>query len=272
MYSLDINFLSDRTERPVDAGFSPQAVLAQDSSRPLYLGLAVGIFFPALVLVSWLLLQNRNANLREQQAQLDSQLASLQIVEQELTGIRTEIGQINQDVEALATVFDQIIPWSAMLQNIQDNVPSSVQVLEITQLEEDDSVQPQQQAASAPTAEGQPPQQVTPPPSPIAISGQARSFNDVNDFLLTLQRSPFLQGDETRLISAELVDDPRRIEFAEGTASDLEVQLPQVVEYTIQSRVTGLTASELLPELERTLAVGLTARIQALRDRGVLQP
>lgn len=272
MYSLDINFLNDRTERPTDVGAGLRARLEQDSPRPLYIGVAIGIFFPALVLASWLLLQNRNAALQARQAQLENQLGELQLLQEELGRINGEITQINTEVGALATVFDRIKPWSAMLQNIRDNVPAGVQVLSIAQTEPEVLPQP----APVPAADGTVPAPAgppEPPPSTIEISGNARSFNDVNDFLLTLQRSPFLNGSETRLVNAELIDDPRRVEFAEGaSASEIEVQLPRVVSYTIATSVTELTASELLPELESTLAVGLTARIQALRDRGVLQP
>jgi type IV pilus assembly protein PilN len=110
-----------------------------------------------------------------------------------------------------------------------------------------------------------------PPPS-IAISGVARSFNDVNDFVLTLQRSPFLKGDEIKLVNSQLVDNPTTVEFAnQGGGQDLEVRLPQVVEYRIEGTLTNLPASELLQDLERTLSVGLASRIQALRDRGVLE-
>jgi type IV pilus assembly protein PilN len=100
----------------------------------------------------------------------------------------------------------------------------------------------------------------------------ARSFNDVNDFVLTLQRSPFLKGDEVKLATSQLVDNPTEVEFDNpGGGQNLEVKLPQVVQYKIEGDLTNLPASELLQDLERTLSVGLASRIQALRDRGVLQ-
>ncbi len=265
MYSLDINFLNDRSERASEAGLGLQSRLVQDSPRPLYIGVAVGIFFPVLVAASWLLLQHQNTELRARQVQLDSQLAELQALDQQLANINTQVQGIEAEVQALATVFDQIKPWSAMLQSIRDNVPVGVQVLDIEQQEQTIANQPAP-AADQPAAAPPPP-----PPPIIQITGYARSFNDVNDFLLTLQRSPFLDSAGTRLVTAQLTDDPRPIEFTDQQGGGaLEVQMPQVVSYTIQSPVTELTASELLADLESTLAVGLTARIQALRDRGVL--
>lgn len=276
MYSLDINFLNDRAERATDAG-PVQTRSYQDSSRPLYIGLAVGVFPLALVLVSWFLLQQRNASLQQRQAELDTQLTALQAQLQEVEGIRTQIAQINAENQALATVFDRIKPWSAILQDVRDRVPAGVQVSLIEQTE------PTPAAGAAPppppppadpnqpgAAPAAPPE---PPPDIIAVSGQARTFNDVNDFLLTLQRSPFLQAGETKLISAELVDNPTEIRFSEQeTSGQVDVELPRVVEFTIQSTLTTIPASELLQDLERTLAVGLPARIEALRERGVIQP
>jgi type IV pilus assembly protein PilN len=106
----------------------------------------------------------------------------------------------------------------------------------------------------------------------VRITGQARSFNDVNDFVLTLQRSPFLDSEDVRLVGSRLIDNATQIEFSGQGGGAVTVELPQVVEYTIESNLTSLPASELLRDLERTLSVGLASRIQALRDRGVLKP
>jgi type IV pilus assembly protein PilN len=208
-------------------------------------------------------------------------LTALQAQLQEVEGIRTQIAQIDAENQALATVFDRIKPWSAILQDVRDRVPTGVQVSLIEQ--KDPSTVPgavptPTPAAPPPPADpNQPAAAPAPPPEPppdlIEVSGQARTFNDVNDFLLTLQRSPFLQAAETKLVTAELVDNPTEIRFAnEQNSGQLQVQLPRVVEFKIQSTLTSLPASELLQDLERTLAVGLPARIEALRERGVIQP
>ncbi|MBD2462743.1 PilN domain-containing protein [Oscillatoria sp. FACHB-1407] len=279
MYSLDINFLNDRAERATEAG-PVQTRTASDSNRPLFIGLAVGIFPLALVLVSWFLLQQRNAALQARQAELDTRLTALQAQLTEVDTINAQIAQINAENQALATVFDRIKPWSAILQDVRDRVPTGVQVSLIEQ--KDPASLPGAAAAAPPPPPAAPadPNQPAapaavpePPPDVIEVSGQARTFNDVNDFLLTLQRSPFLQADQTRLVTAELVDNPTQIRFAdEQNSGNVEVQLPRVVQFRIQSTLTTLPASELLQDLERTLAVGLPARIEALRERGVIQP
>lgn len=272
MYSLDINFLNDRVERTPDIGPSaPRG--GQSSQTPLYLGVAIGVFLPAAVAGLWLFLQNRNATLEQEVARLDTELAAAQAQLQEVNTINQQIQQIEAQNQALATVFDRIKPWSAILQDVRDRVPAGVQI---------ESIQQAETAAPAPAAQPTPPADPNqpppaapePPPPTIQISGQARTFNDVNDFLLTLKQSPFLDAAETRLLTAQLVSNPVQVEVTgpEENRPQVEVELPQVVEYTIESTLTPLPASQLLQDLERTLAVGLAARIQALRDKGVIQP
>jgi type IV pilus assembly protein PilN len=275
MYSLDINFLKDRVERPADGGYV-QARPTQESQRPLILGVAIAAFLPALAFGLWFFLQSRNAALESRLNDLNTQLATVNALEQQVTEINGQVGRLDADTKALATVFDQIKPWSALLQDIQGRVPAGVQLDKIEQLAPTPVAAAPPPSPTASPTDGASPTPVAPPPPPptskISISGQARSFSDVNDFLLTLQQSRFLKGEETRLVTAQLIDNPTTIKFAEGSSGQVQVKLPKVVKYTIESNLTELTASELLQDLERNLAVGLAARIQSLRDKGVLTP
>lgn len=284
MYSLDINFLKDRAERQSAKGVRQRAVV-RDDPRPIYIGGAVGLALLALAGGAWLLLQNQNRTLAQQSAELDNQLAALRIQQGEVNSINQQVQAIEAQNQALATVFDQIRPWSAILQDIRSRVPGNVQIQTIEQVEAAPvavapSPSPSPAASPSPGASPSPeasPQAAAPPPPAVPrvrITGQARSFNDVNDFVLTLQRSPFLDREDVRLVGSRLVDNATQIEFSgqQQQGNSVEVRLPQVVEYTIESNLTSLPASELLRDLERTLSVGLASRIQALRDRGVLQP
>lgn len=278
MYSLDVNFLNDRTERASDVGLARGSRRASNDPRPYYIGAALAIALPALVGGFWLYLQNENRTLEQRQAELNSQLSALQAQLGEVNSINAQIQEIESENQALASVFDYIKPWSAILQDVRSRVPNGVQIAQIEQLEPEEVPAPPSPSPSPSPAEGEAasptPAPVAPeaPPPKVAVSGVARSFNDVNDFVLTLQRSPFLQGDEVRLVSSQLVDNPTEVEFSDQNGGqNLEVQLPQVVQYRIEGNLTNLPASELLQDLERTLSVGLASRIQALRDRGVLQ-
>lgn len=275
MYSLDINFLNDRLERPVEKEVRRRSS-GRQTSFPLYAGLIAGVALPALMLGFWGFLKYQNQQLNERLTSVDSDLAEINQLQARVTQLNEEAGQVEAENQALATVFDQIKPWSAILYDVRTSTPANVQIGNIEQLAPDETtVQSAAQPAAAAPEEGAaaaaPAGAAT---DGVRISGLARSFDDVNDFVLTLQQSPFLIKEETRLVKAELIDNPTQIEFSsvEGQSTQLEASLPEVVEYSIETRLTNLSASELLPELERNLALGLTARIQALRDRGVIQP
>ncbi|MGJ3252371.1 MAG: PilN domain-containing protein [Elainellaceae cyanobacterium] len=269
MYSLDINFLNDRTERPSESDIRTSSTAGgRGDNLPIFVGLAVGAIPLVLVMASWLVLQNLNASARRESAELDAQLATQTSFQAQLASLTAEANQAEEAARALVTVFDRIKPWSALLQSIRDSVPSGVQISSVEQGEGEPPDPPTNTAAATDAAA---PAQPEPPPIVINISGFASSFNEVNDFLLVLQRSPFLEAEGTRLLSAQLADYPEQIELPDDAPSGVEVRVPQVVEYNIEAELTDLPASELLPELESTLAVGLTSRIQALRDRGAFE-
>jgi type IV pilus assembly protein PilN len=271
MYSLDINFLNDRADRGgADAGPAVQRRAASTSKTPFFIGLAIALLLPTAAAALWLLTLWRTSVVQQESNDLDQQLQALQADLNEVELINAEIAQIQQQNQALASVFDQIKPWSAILQDVRGRVPTGVQIASIIQQEPPPPPAP----TTPPPAEGEAPQEPPEPDQPlIEIQGQAQTFSDVNDFVLTLQQSPFLVPESLRLLSAELQQDTTQIEIVpEDAETDIEVQLPQVVSYTIQGQLTNLPASELLPDLERNLALGLAARIQALRDRGVVQP
>jgi len=247
MYGLDINFLNDRTTQSTEqTDTSAPAVREQSNWRPAIMGAIVGLVPLVLVGAGWLVLNSLNNTLETRRDELEAQLIAQQSTQQELETARQRAQQAEDDARALVTVFDEIKPWSALLQSIQDSVPSDVQISGVEQGDGEDGQQ-------------------------VAISGYAVSFDDVSDFVLVLKRSPFVDAETTNLESATLTDYPVDFELPEGASSEVDVRVPQVVEYTISSTLTDLPASQLLAELESTLAVGLTSRIQALRDRGAFE-
>lgn len=286
MYGLDINFLNDRNERLTDSGRRQKAVV-RDDPRPIYIGAAAAVALLGLAGGAWLFLSNQNQSLEQQSADLDNQLSAFRAQQSEVANLNNEVAAVETQTQALATVFDQIRPWSAILQDVRARVPNGVQIGTISQITPEPSANapvpspspsPSPSGAASPSPEASPSpvaQAATPatPTSRVQIQGRARSFNDVNDFVLTLQRSPFLDGSTVRLVNSELVDNGTQVEFAnKEDTPQFEVKLPRVVQYTIEGDLTKLPASELLKDLERTLSVGLASRIQALRDRGVLKP
>ena len=288
MYSLDINFLNDRAERQAGVG-AKRKVVVRDDPRPIYIGAAVAVALLALTGGAWFILQNQNSSLEQRQAELDSQLTALQAQQNEVANVNQQVSAIETQTQALATVFDQIRPWSAILQDVRSRVPGGVQISTIEQLapaavplpspspspspSASPSASPGASPSASPTPAASSPAAVSQPSPRVRISGRARSFSDVNDFVLTLQQSPFLSGKDVKLVTSGLADNGTQIEFSnQESGNQFEVKLPKVVNYTIEGDLTDLPASELLQDLERTLSVGLASRIQALRDRGVLKP
>lgn len=263
MYSLDINFLNDRN---IVQGPDPakQRSGPAESKLPLVLGVAVGLLLPAGVGLLWFILQGKITDVEQRLAELNTKLESIKAQEGQIASINQQTEAISVETKALATVFNQLSPWSAILQDIRDRVPPGVQVTSIQQTE------PEVAAASASPDPNNPQPIAT---SKIEISGRARSFNEVNDFVLTLQRSALLQKEQTQLITAELKDNPIQLELPPNlTQAGEPPKLPKIVDYKIKTYLSDASAAELLREWERKGAVGLATRLRTLKSKGVIQP
>lgn len=276
MYSLDINFLNDRPElKPDVAARTRTKDVTADSKTPLYLGIAAGILIPGIVAAIWLVLISQNNRLQEEQAQLDSRLSTLKAQLGEVDQLRSRINQTQAETQALASVFNQIKPWSAMAQDIRDRLPAGIQITRIQEVDPPAGSAPPPSPSPAP---GAPAGAAPPPASVIQISGFANSFDNVNDFLLTLQRSNFTNPEETQLVKAELgkPNDLQPISLEgvpnQQTGTVRPPKLPPRVEFQIQTSLNNVPTSELINELERKGAVGLVTRIETLQRKGIIAP
>lgn len=281
MYSLDVNFLKDRPEYRPQVGTEGQKKQRQvGATTPLLVGVLVGLLLPAAVGGLWFFLQQQNAQLTAEITDLDEEIKRQQIEQQKITNLNKQIQEVNGQTTALATVFNQIKPWSAMLQDIRERIPPGVQITNIQQTQVADTNQP----APSPSPAASPAASNTPPPAPkqitqLEISGTARSFDDVNYFLLTLQRSPFFQNDGTQLVNAELVRNSNRLEVKvpenrNQSGATVTYELPKIVQYKISTSLNETPATDLLRELDRKGAVGLVTRIrtlQQIQDKGATQ-
>ena len=286
MYSLDVNFLKDRGVQS-EIGLKPRST-PKGAMTPLYIGVGVGLFFPAVVLGLLFFLQQQTAQLQGRSQELDQQLGELKKSEDQIAQLNKQIAQVNEETTALASVFNQIKPWSGILQDIREDVPPNVQIKTIQQTEV--APKPPPAGASAPKAKPsakaasnakEATSQATNEPQKIMqldISGTARTFDDVGYFLLTLKRSPFLKSDETQLSKAQLVNNPTKLEIPESklqSAVKETYELPKVVEYTIKTTLNDVPAADIVRELKRKGALGLETRIrtlQQIQEKGANQP
>ena len=134
MYSLDVNFLKDRAVQKSDK-FSRYTKTSIGGQTPIYLGLAVGAILPAIVGVGWLVLQNQNAQLETKIQSIDGELNRLGVAEEEIKKIQAQTSQVQSETKALASVFNQIRPWSAMLQDCAIAFPKQCKLTRLRNLQ-----------------------------------------------------------------------------------------------------------------------------------------
>ncbi|MEG4349721.1 PilN domain-containing protein [Microcoleus sp. LAD1_D5] len=293
MYSLDINFLNDRPD------YKPVAVAKSSAKKssggakdqlPLIGALLFAFGLNAAVMGAWWWATNENTKLATEQAAIDQELALLNTQANTIKAINAETDQVTAEYKALAGVFDQIKPWSAMLQDLSARTPAGVQIGKIEQI--DPSPSPVAAAPPPPAATpaaspspGASPSPASPPPAAapvpvvpqqaakVQISGIASTFAQVNDFMLLVQRSPFFLNTDTKLIAATLKNNPAQLQVRNQNAAPPELpKLRPVVEYKIETTLSPTGASELLPELRSKQADGLAIRIETLQEKGVLEP
>lgn len=255
MYSLDVNFLKDRhlagDERDTVQAKSPTPSL--NEQLPILIGAALLVLLPALAGALLLLVNWQTARAQKNIEVLDAELNALGIQNQQKETLQQQITAINDETKALVSVFNQIQSWSAILQEIRQQTPAGVQVNSIQQ-------------ADSPGGEG------GLPSSKLTITGYARNYNDVNDFVLTLQGSEFFNAQATKLQGAQLTAAPIELDAEKLEAANVSVELPQVVQYTVSTEVKNTPASQLIQPLARNGAIGLVTRIRTLEQKGVIQP
>lgn len=258
MYNLDINFLEDRTtqEEIAKGTLSKKSVGGNESKVPLYIGGAVLAALP-LIALSLLFVTNKQKNeITAEIGKIDAEIAQLTAQNKQLTDLQTQLTSTKESRQALVSVFNQIKPVSVVLQDISDQAPIGIQI---------DSIK-QTTAAEEPSSSEIPLVNIT-------ISGIARSYNEVNDFLLTLQRSDFLNKGRTRIVSTQETDNPNTIENLDGANQEnVTVELPRVVQFVIETQLNDVPASELLPQLTNKGATGLVTRINTLKEKGAIDP
>jgi type IV pilus assembly protein PilN len=278
MYSLDVNFLKDRPEFVKPEQNKQRKKINIGSNVPLIAGIVVGAFLPLAVAGFWWWQQSEQGTLEANIAEVQATLDKAAREQGELQTVRQETNVYKQQTQALASVFEQIRPWSAMVKDISERVPPGIQITCIAQV-----------PVSGAGASGSGCQNVPNPPTTatttppavgtqdkLEITGMAGSFNNVNDLVLTLQRSAFLNNRETRLVTARLVDNPIKLERNPGrqqsSGDNFQMpELPKVVQFKVQSSLSDKTASQLLPQLYGLGDLGLTNRIEALKQQGVIK-
>jgi type IV pilus assembly protein PilN len=317
MYSLDINLLSERPEyqsgKQAQSKGGPKVRTVKYGKAPLYIGGAVAVLALVTTGGGWLLLGQQTTQLEAKQKDLDTKLGSLKAQDARLAAIGAETTQITGETQALASIFNQVQPWSAVLQDLRESIPQGVQISSVAQSEKPgippvaapvasktpssgskliDKINdvPDPEAAKAPPAPAASPvastaPNATPtatlaadiPTTKLDIVGTAKSFEEVNNFMLTLKRSAFFNPDDTQLLSAGLgsagtltkIEPPKTTKDAGVGTKTSRLELPKVVNYKIQTSLKRVPANDLIRELERKGAVGLVTRLRTLQQQSI---
>ncbi len=250
MYGIDINFLNDRKDRPTEAIVPVKKAKGSSGSKlPIFVGMGVAVAACAAVGGSWLVLQSQQKGLAAENAVLDAQLTELQQKLAQVDTVRQQTAAVNNEIQALASVFERIRPWSAIVRDVQSRIPNRTQISRLVQ-----TAPALEDGGSA--AGG------------LDLGGNACSFDDVNDFLLTLQASPFLDSESLEISTATLG------QVVEGRCpGEVEDGSPlALVNYTIVGDIKSIPATMLLDELNRQQeSTGLAARIRALQETGAIE-
>jgi len=236
MYTLDINFLSDRVASQAQAAERPPIA---DSQFLIYGG-AVAVAAIAIVGGAWLILNGANEGIQQELSKLTADETELTGRLTVLTAQETELQAVQARTGELVSLFVGNLPVSALSDEIRKRTPITVQVDSITQTSV--AATPQAPATG----------------STIALSGKATSYNELNDFLLLLKASPLLDPARTELVSSTL----------QQATTDKNFTL---VNFQIQTATTTKSPAEILPELKKAGAEGLVTRVNLLKQQGVIK-
>ena len=247
MYSLDINFLKDRGLDKT----SEAAVINEKSKSPIAekipiaLGVIALILFPATTFGYLKSIETQTTTLEKEIQQMEGEIASLGSQNTKIDQINKQIKKVEDETQGLVGVFEKIRPWAAILQEVSDRTPPGVQVSSIQQNGSDNNLG-------------------------INLAGVARSYEDVNDFVLFLQRSPFFDSKKITLNGANLSDLGVEIENEDELPDKVTLEVPQGVKYTISAQLNNQPTSKLIQEIEKKGSVGIVTRLKTLERKGAI--
>jgi type IV pilus assembly protein PilN len=231
MYTLDINFLSDRIATEQASAVERQPIA--DSQFLIYGG-AIAVVALSLVGGAFLFLSSINEGVRQEVATLTSKETELKSRIDSLKVQEDQLKEIEGRTAGLVNLFVGNLPMSAIADDIRRRTPITVQVDSLTQ---------------AAGADGK---------TTISLVGKATSYTELNDFMLLLKSSPLLDDANTKLISSTL----------QAATVDRNFNL---VNFQIQTALSSKPIGEILPDLQKAGADGLVTRVNLLKQQGVIK-
>ena len=247
MFSLDINFLKDRG---LDAAIATETQIETKSSSaadkiPIIAGAVLALALPGITFSYSKTFESKQAKLNQEIQELDTKIKESQGQEKSLTEIEEQVKQARSETQALISVFEKIRPWSAILREVGDRTPPGIKIDSLEQNGSGENLK-------------------------LKIGGIARSYSDVNDFVLFLQRSPFFDADQIVLGTVNSVAWKLELENEDELPDNIILTIPDGVKYTIEAQLANKPNSKLIKELNNKGALGLLTRLKTLENKGVI--
>ncbi len=243
MFSLDINFLKDRG---LDAAVAKETLIEQKSASiadkvPIIAGAIIAIVLPAMTFGYSKTFEARQTKLKKEIQQIEADISKAQGQGKSLEDMEAQVKKARSETQALVSVFDKIRPWSAILREVGDRTPPGIQIDSLAQ-------------------NG----------SGIKINGLARSYSDVNDFVLFLQRSPFFDANKIVLGTVQSSSWTVNLENKDELPDKVNLTIPKGVKYSIDAQLANKPNSQLIKELNNKGSLGLLTRLKTLENKGVI--
>ncbi|MBW4533058.1 MAG: PilN domain-containing protein [Pleurocapsa minor HA4230-MV1] len=269
MYNLDINFLRERNpNQSIDLSrdFAQKKEPTLADKIPLALGAFVFILTPAITFMYLKNVQASTVTVQSEIKQIESEIADLGNQNKKIEAANAELAKVQKETAALVGVFEKIKPWAAIMQEVSDRTPPGVLVESMQQTGTTATAAP----APAPTDKDAPAAQAAPTASDLGINlaGVARSYEDVNDFVLFLQRSPFFNRQQVRINDASLTAFPVEVENKDNLPQNATLEIPEGIKFTISAQLNNAPASQLKEEIEKKGSIGLATRLNTLERKG----
>lgn len=272
MYNLDINFLRERNpNQSIDLGrdFAQKKEPSLADKIPLALGAFVFILTPTITFMYLKNVQASTVNVQSEIKQIESEIADLGNQNKKIEAANAELAKVQKETVALVGVFEKIKPWAAIMQEVSDRTPPGVLVESMQQTGTAATAAPT--PAATPTDKDAP---TAPTPTPtgsdlgINLAGVARSYEDVNDFVLFLQRSPFFNRQQVRINDASLTAFPVEVENKDSLPQNATLEIPEGIKFAISAQLNNVPASQLKGEIEKKGSIGLATRLNTLERKG----
>lgn len=247
MYNLDINFLKDRglnqaVETSTVAEKRPPSI---NDKIPIAAGLVALLVFPGITFTYLKKVEAKTTTIEQEIKQIEGEISALGSQNQKIEAVNQQIEQEKAEVQALVGVFEKIKPWAAILQEVSDRTPPGVQVDSIRQNGSGDSIG-------------------------VSLSGVARTYDDVNDFVLFLERSPFFDRENIILGTVNSTSLNFEVENREDLPDNVIYTPPTGVKYSITAQLNDVPASQLIEEINQKGSVGVVTRIKTLERKGAI--